>query len=131
MRRQALLLLAFLAGTFGSIPAHAGFIQCNYDFTNTSGKEAFDIEIVLKGAVTSDGFYNPYFNNHDPVVVTAGGVTSLHWVNPTYPITNGTLIHVGYTPVGTEDCPLLEVYWTDQGPQAVQLQLRSASCTTI
>jgi hypothetical protein len=119
MRRQIVLLLALVAWNFGGTPAHANFVQCNYDFTNTGGQEFFDLEVVLKGTVTTNGFYNPYFNNHDPIVTTSGGTTSLHWVDPTNPILNNTLIHVGYTPVGTDDCPLLEVHWTDKNHNRV------------
>jgi hypothetical protein len=120
MRRSILPLLVLMAWTFGGAALQANVnqpgvsIQCNYDFTNTSGREVFDIEVVLRGPVNPNGFYNVYFNNQNPTQTTdANGNTVLHWVNPTHPILQGTLIHVGFTPIGTNDCPLLAVYWTD------------------
>lgn len=121
MRSTILPLLTLMAWIFGGAALHAvNPIQCNYDFTNTSGIEVFDIELVLRGAVNPNTFYNVFFKGKPPIRTTdANGNTILHWVDPTNPILPGTLIHVGYTPVGTDDCPLLEVYWTDENQKRV------------
>jgi hypothetical protein len=126
MRRQVVFLLA-MVWIFAAVAAHAAAvgttpgvgegIQCNYDLTNVSGKEVFDVEVVLKGAVTfasTGAFYDHDFSDVDPSrTLTSDGNTSLHWEYPTNPIPNNTKVHVGYTPVGTYDCPLVAIYWTD------------------
>jgi len=129
MRRQFVFLLA-MAWIFAGAAAHAAAIggtggpniRCNYDLTNVSGKEVFDVEIVLKGVVgmTPGSFYNVFFGGNDPSqTLTTDGNTSLHWENPSNPILNNTQIHVGYTPVGTHDCPILAIYWTDENHKRV------------
>lgn len=101
-------VLAEVAGAGGPTPTS---IQCNYDLTN-KGVDAYDVAFVVQGTVnTSSGFVNGPFANPD--VTTGGGNTTLHWTAPSTVVSGDQEIHVGFTPVGTTGCPVLDIYWTD------------------
>jgi hypothetical protein len=114
-------MLAALACALGASAATATInggggptaVQCNYDLTNTGSKAAFDVAIVLQGSVSFSEFYNGVFGGA-PTVTTAGGYTTLHWTSPPNAIGTNDKIHVGYTPAGTSDCPVVDIYWTDE-----------------
>jgi hypothetical protein len=102
---------AVLAEVAGAGPT-ASSIQCNYDLTNTGSADAYDVAFVVQGAVnSSSGFVNGPFTAPD--ISTGGGNTTLHWTTPSSPVTFEQEIHVGFTPVGTSGCPVLDIYWTD------------------
>ncbi|HXU45859.1 MAG TPA: hypothetical protein VN783_10050 [Thermoanaerobaculia bacterium] len=118
MRRVAVPLVFVMVSILGATAARANIaggggagIQCNYDLTNTGSKDAYDVAVVLKGNVSVSGFYNGIFGS--PTVTVVGGNTVLHWANPPGPVGKNDKIHVGYTPVGTSDCPVIDIYWTD------------------
>ncbi len=125
--RQLALILAVVTSTLGASAAMAAAngaggpgpgpsIECNYDLWNTGSQDAFDVAIVLKGNVTCTDFWADFFPS-TPTVTTSGGNTVLHWTNsdPAPPIAHGGTgkVHVGYTPSGTTDCAVLDIYWTD------------------
>jgi len=111
------LLLGSTAATAAQVGTGGPFIQCNYDLTNTGHQDAYDVAVVITGTVVPGSFVNAGFGKN-PDITTSGGQTTLHWdySDPTYgaPIKNGDKIHVGYTPSGTNDCPVIKIYWTNK-----------------
>jgi hypothetical protein len=124
MRKLSLKLcgLALLVGAQG---AYAYDYNC--DLKNLSGRDAFDVAVVLNGSETVTSTFDGYndgswLQGHFYNVTktpTAAGDTVIHWMNMEKndsPIIPGKTIHVGWS---TKDCKstVKDMYWTGKDHQ--------------
>ena len=93
-------------------------VGVNKDFKNTTGQNANDIEILLKGTVSVLQHYDGYPANHFAtfaVTTEAPGNTRLHWSNPNNPVLPNQVAHVGFLIPGTDSHVIMGVFWTLDG----------------
>jgi hypothetical protein len=107
-------------GLFVSAAIIAGdsTVGVNKDFWNTTGQNANDIEILLRGTHPVLQHYDGYPANRFAtftVTYEAPGNTRLHWSNPNFPVLPNQVAHVGFIIPGSKSDVILGVFWTLDG----------------